>query len=186
MHRARCAHGMLRALLDASFTNEPRMGQRTPSLNAARCEAPLQETPAFCRRTLCAPAVVEYLRDNYLVWGGDIRQRDAFQLSGALRAATYPFLAVLANHNSRVTLLTYMEGHVTPDELVACLANVLDQQGAMLVAARAEVEERVRAPAPRRTAAGTRACTRQWLDSRPCMPPNQPARAQPGAAVVVV
>lgn len=88
--------------------------------------------------------MVEYLRDNYLVWGGDIRQQDAFQLSGALRATSYPFLAVLANHNSRVTLLTYVEGNVTPGELLTCLSNVLDQQGAMLVAARAEVEERVR------------------------------------------
>ena len=107
-----------------------------------------QETPAFCRNTLCAPAVVEYLRENYLVWGGDIRHQDAFQLSGALRATTYPFLAVLANHNSRVTLLTYVEGDVNPGELLTTLSNVLDQQGAMLVAARAEVEERVRAVLP--------------------------------------
>lgn len=62
-----------------------------------------QETPDFCRRTLCAPEVVDYLRENYVVWGGDIRQPDAFQLSGALRASTFPFLAVLANQNSRVT-----------------------------------------------------------------------------------
>jgi hypothetical protein len=38
-----------------------------------------QNTAAFCAQTLCAPAVVEFIDSNLLIWGGDVRHSEAYQ-----------------------------------------------------------------------------------------------------------
>ena len=39
-----------------------------------------QDTDYFCRETLCNPEVVEYVNNNFLCWGGDIRYTDTFRV----------------------------------------------------------------------------------------------------------
>lgn len=62
---------------------------------------PLQDTDAFCRGTLCAPEVADYCNATFLCWGGDLRHSDAFRLSASLRAAAYPYVALLAFSGTR-------------------------------------------------------------------------------------
>jgi hypothetical protein len=44
----------------------------------------LQHTARFCRETLCAEPVVDFVSDNMLVWGGDVRTRTAKQVNSIL------------------------------------------------------------------------------------------------------
>lgn len=50
-----------------------------------------------CRGTLTDPQFLRIIQDNdILVWGGDIRDRDAWSASQKLQATTYPFVAFIA------------------------------------------------------------------------------------------
>jgi FAS-associated factor 2 len=60
-----------------------------------------QDADAFCAGTLAAPAFVDYVNSTFLAWGGDLRGADAFRLSTALRAAAYPYTALLAFSGAR-------------------------------------------------------------------------------------
>ncbi|KAI0354051.1 hypothetical protein OH77DRAFT_1426463 [Trametes cingulata] len=51
----------------------------------------------FKRSTLTDPALVRLIQENdILVWGGDIRDREAWSASQKLQATTYPFVAFIA------------------------------------------------------------------------------------------
>ncbi|KZP27714.1 hypothetical protein FIBSPDRAFT_917855 [Athelia psychrophila] len=51
----------------------------------------------FKRSTLTNPAFVQLLHDNeIIVWGGDVREKDAWSAAQKLQATTYPFVAFLA------------------------------------------------------------------------------------------
>ncbi|THH26650.1 hypothetical protein EUX98_g7538 [Antrodiella citrinella] len=50
----------------------------------------------FKRSTLVDPTFVQLMHDNdFLVWGGDIRDRDAWSAAQKLQATTYPFVAFI-------------------------------------------------------------------------------------------
>lgn len=44
-----------------------------------------EDADKFCRSVLCAPALVEEARAQFVCWGGDVRHSDAFQLAGRLQ-----------------------------------------------------------------------------------------------------
>lgn len=99
-------------------------------------------TPSFCHNTLCSEGVTQFINENFVSWGGDVRSTEGYQMSNSLKAPTYPFCAVVTGStNQRVALLQQMEGPVSPDFLISQLQKVIDEQGAMLVAARVEAEE---------------------------------------------
>ncbi|KAJ7254687.1 hypothetical protein B0H12DRAFT_1183952 [Mycena haematopus] len=55
------------------------------------------DVPEFKRTTLTDPTLVRLLHANdILVWGGDVRDREAYSASLKLQATTYPFVAFLA------------------------------------------------------------------------------------------
>lgn len=60
-----------------------------------------QDTASFCRDTLAAPALVDYVNSTLVSWGGDLRRADAFRLSSSLRAAAFPYCALLAFSGAR-------------------------------------------------------------------------------------
>ena len=124
----------------------------------------------FCAQVLTSPVVVDFLRANFVVWGGDVtRSRDAYGLSQALGVSKYPALAVLTSASiiqnfglqqqhhpglggsgmrqdlgpsSGMALVCMSEGALSGEGLVELLQGVLEDSGPMLVAARAEQEER--------------------------------------------
>ncbi|KAJ7078398.1 hypothetical protein C8R43DRAFT_1083342 [Mycena crocata] len=55
------------------------------------------DVPEFKRTTLTDPTLVRLLHTNdILVWGGDVRDREAYSAALKLQATTYPFVAFLA------------------------------------------------------------------------------------------
>ncbi|KAF9561731.1 hypothetical protein CPC08DRAFT_688673 [Agrocybe pediades] len=55
------------------------------------------DVPEFKRSTLTDPAFVKTLYENdIIVWGGDVRYREAWNAAEKLQATTYPFVAFLA------------------------------------------------------------------------------------------
>jgi FAS-associated factor 2 len=99
-------------------------------------------TPAFCRTTLTSEALVEYVNDNFLIWGGDLAYSEPFRVSFMVGATTFPFLCVLSNADGNVELLERIEGPIGPEELMGRLTNVLENQGPRLIAARSANEQR--------------------------------------------
>ncbi|RPD56562.1 hypothetical protein L226DRAFT_531309 [Lentinus tigrinus ALCF2SS1-7] len=55
------------------------------------------DVPEFKRSTLTDPSLLRVIQENdILVWGGDIRDREAWSASQKLQATTYPFVAFIA------------------------------------------------------------------------------------------
>ncbi|EGN97130.1 hypothetical protein SERLA73DRAFT_110239 [Serpula lacrymans var. lacrymans S7.3] len=106
------------------------------------------DVPEFKRSTLTDPALVKALHDgNFVIWGGDVRDRDAWSAAQKLQATTYPFVAFIAlqprrNHSHTptpsqsvasptLTVLSRHQGRSVPDTAptsAATLLNHLSQQ----------------------------------------------------------
>lgn len=100
-------------------------------------------TPAFCQDTLCSEVVVEFVNQNFVSWGGNVRASEGFKMSNSLKASTYPFCAVvMPATNQRIALLQQIEGPKSPAELLASLQRVVEESGSVLAAARLDEEER--------------------------------------------
>ncbi|VBB88089.1 Conserved hypothetical protein [Yarrowia lipolytica] len=55
------------------------------------------DTPAFYRDILCSAQVVVFLKENHvIVWGGDVRESEAFQVASQLKCTSFPFSALVA------------------------------------------------------------------------------------------
>lgn len=93
------------------------------------------DTPQFCSATLCSPAVVAFLGERFVVWAGDVREKEGFAISNALRASEFPFVGViLANtHNGRPGVIATLPGLRDSSEFVAALVSIADGQGATLL-----------------------------------------------------
>jgi FAS-associated factor 2 len=98
-----------------------------------------QSTDRFCRETMCSVLLNEYLRAaNWLLWGCDVNSAEGYRVSQALRENGYPFMAVAVLRGHRMTVVSRIEGHIQPEDLVAMLRNVVSENEMSLVAARAE------------------------------------------------
>ncbi|KAJ7432072.1 hypothetical protein B0H11DRAFT_2179967 [Mycena galericulata] len=79
------------------------------------------DVPEFKRTTLTDPTLVRLLHaNNILVWGGDVRDREAHSAALKLQATTYPFVAFLAlqprrgSRASSTPTLTVLSRHQGP------------------------------------------------------------------------
>ncbi|XP_077219187.1 plant UBX domain-containing protein 10-like isoform X1 [Tasmannia lanceolata] len=101
-------------------------------------------TAQFCRKTLCSELVVQFLDANFVSWGAIASIGEGWQMTAALRAASFPFCAiiVLSDGNS-IAVLRQVEGPVSPAELVEMLQRTIEEQGfAFRTATTAESEMR--------------------------------------------
>lgn len=103
-----------------------------------------EDTDAFVSGVLCSREVVEYVSQQFVAWGGDVTQPDAFALAGRLNVSTYPAVALLAFSGARTKLVAAVQGAVSGQHLLGALARAVDAQGMLLTAERLEQEERVR------------------------------------------
>lgn len=62
---------------------------------------------------------MEYINDNFLIWGGDLRYAEPFRVSYMVGATTFPFFCVLTNVDGNVELLERIEGNATLSHLNA-------------------------------------------------------------------
>lgn len=64
------------------------------------------DTPGFCERTLCNEMLAAFLNENFVAWGGSVKDSEGFKMSNSLKASRYPFCAVvMAATNQRIALL---------------------------------------------------------------------------------
>jgi len=68
------------------------------------------------------------------------------QLALRLNAQSFPYLGLLVHSGVRTKLIAAVHGAVAKQQLLATLMAAVEEQGAVLVAERAEQEERVRGP----------------------------------------
>ncbi|WCJ18742.1 UBX domain-containing protein [Euphorbia peplus] len=62
------------------------------------------DTPAFCERSLCSEVLSDFVNENFVSWGGSIRE--GFKMSNSLKASRYPFCAVvMPAANQRIALI---------------------------------------------------------------------------------
>lgn len=64
------------------------------------------DTLDFCNRCLCSEDLAQFVNENFVSWGGNIKRAEGFKMSGSLKASRYPFCAVvMAATNQRIALI---------------------------------------------------------------------------------
>jgi FAS-associated factor 2 len=93
-----------------------------------------QDSDRFCRDTLAAREVRDYLDENFSAWAGSIEFAEPYNLSNEhIRPAAYPFLAVLlCKPDNSEACLDRIEGTLSPAALVRRLGDVQAQHAATL------------------------------------------------------
>jgi len=104
-----------------------------------------EDTEAFCSEVLCSPELVQFANAHLISWGGDISTPDAYMVASRLGATTYPYAAILTfTPDNKMALLAAAQGPslLQPGALLGLMTRVVEEQGALLVAQRAEQQER--------------------------------------------
>mmetsp|Transcript_787 Transcript_787/g.4905 ORF Transcript_787/g.4905 Transcript_787/m.4905 type:complete len:333 (-) Transcript_787:1448-2446(-) len=104
-----------------------------------------EDVPTFVENTLADAVFASFVSENFVCWGGDVRTTEANKLSWSLGATAYPFMALLMSHSStRTSVILKQKGICEKETMLDMLVRANEEQGAMLVALRAEEEERMR------------------------------------------
>ncbi|KAL3894930.1 MAG: hypothetical protein SGCHY_004989 [Lobulomycetales sp.] len=79
----------------------------------------------FLKEYLNTPAVASFLQEhNLLLWGGNVSESEAYQVSQTLSVSKYPFLAIIAESRSQMRVQDRVQG--LPKSLASFLSR-LDQ-----------------------------------------------------------
>ncbi|KAI7906588.1 uncharacterized protein BX663DRAFT_427387 [Cokeromyces recurvatus] len=112
------------------------------------------DNDAFCRDTLTNPELIDFFHQHQMiVWGGNVRYTEAFQVSHTLQATTYPFIAIIALQNpsssntsslnvSKMSVVDRIEGLISVPLLLCRFENVMNRVDATLARFRIEREQR--------------------------------------------
>jgi len=120
-----------------------RAGQEFKFLFVYLHSAGHMNTPLFCEQTLCNEAVVSFINENFIAWGGDVHSAEGYQMGNSLKASTFPFCAVIMSSSSmRFGILQQVEGYRSAADLLSMLQKVIEEQSALLIANRQEQETR--------------------------------------------
>ncbi|KAK9449541.1 uncharacterized protein V1518DRAFT_416285 [Limtongia smithiae] len=106
------------------------------------------DTLRFNRDVLCDSSVLRIFKEhNFLVWGGNVRESEAYQVANALSCTRYPFLALIAfspasaSHPASMTIHARLQGLLTPPALAAHINTVLARHEPVLSRVRAQRAE---------------------------------------------
>lgn len=90
------------------------------------------DTNGFIRDTLLAPEVVQLIndsRDNLLVWGGNVQDSEAYQVSNSLKVTKFPFAAVMVHtpnvSSTAMSVVSRIAGPTAPAEFVNRLCTAM-------------------------------------------------------------
>ncbi|KAI8388915.1 uncharacterized protein BYT42DRAFT_544127 [Radiomyces spectabilis] len=119
------------------------------------------DTDEFCRNTVASDELIEYVRqNNVLVWGGNVREAEAFQaltftsppkkVGSTLQATAYPFMAIIglqvpnppSTTAPKMTVMDRLEGLLTPASVIRRFDSVIERYGATLNRLRLERDQR--------------------------------------------
>lgn len=82
--------------------------------------------------------VIEYLDSNVLFWACSVTSAEGYKVSEALRENGYPFVAVIVLKSNRMTVVSRFEGLTRPNLFLNKLRDVISDNDAYLVVARAD------------------------------------------------
>ncbi|XP_058808418.1 FAS-associated factor 2 [Phymastichus coffea] len=101
-----------------------------------------QEIDQWCRNTLGNSELVRFVNTHTLFWACNVKSGEGYKVAEALRAGTYPFLAVIVLKDNKMTIVGRMEGTPSPGELTLRLRTIIDHNEINLIQARLERAER--------------------------------------------
>jgi FAS-associated factor 2 len=102
------------------------------------------ESEVFCAQVLADPTVTAYVNENFVAWGGNVRDGDAYSLSTGLKPTAYPCVAILdsvSGGNGSASLVMSCEGFIDVDGLIGACEEALAGQNGSLNDARARIAE---------------------------------------------
>lgn len=92
------------------------------------------DTNGWVQDTLLSPEVVDFIgspENEILLWGGNVRDSDAYQVSNSLRCDKFPFAALVAHtpnvSTSAMSIISRVSGLTTPSEFVTKLRTAIAQ-----------------------------------------------------------
>jgi FAS-associated factor 2 len=106
--------------------------------------SPLHEdADRFCQEVLMSSEFLALASDQMIVWGGKIWDAEAYGLSTQLKAAAYPFLALLIPQSSRVVqIVERVQGFESAATVVEKLRSAMNVFSAVVSNQRAEQRRR--------------------------------------------
>lgn len=106
------------------------------------------ENTTWVQETLLSGQMKSFLdshRDELLLWGGNVRDAEAYQVSTSLQCTKFPFVALVCQNtdsgSSAMTVTMRAAGPMAAPELVAKLGTAMTTHQAQLAAARAQRAE---------------------------------------------
>lgn len=106
------------------------------------------DTASFVQETLFAPEITDFLNSNaseLLVWGGNVQDSEAYEVSTSLNCSKFPFAALVAhtpqNSSTSMSTIARISGTVSPSAFVAPIRRAMEQQSSILTRARAQRNE---------------------------------------------
>lgn len=103
----------------------------------------ITETVNFCRNTLSNRDVIDYINRNMLFWACDVSSPEGYRVSHSINdSRSYPILVMIALRDNKMTIMGRLEGDCTPEELLARMRRVVNDNDRWLNAARHERLER--------------------------------------------
>lgn len=96
----------------------------------------------FATETMTNPDLVEFLNNSVLFWSCSKNLPEGYKVFNALKAKRCPFLGVIVYKNSRMTLVSKIEGPISAAELMLQLSGLIAEHEHDLVAARHDKEQR--------------------------------------------
>lgn len=106
------------------------------------------DTSSFVRDTLLSPEVTNFIRqnkDNVLLWGGDVQDSEAYQVSTALHCTKFPFAALIVHtpsiSSTSMSVVARLAGVLTAQQYISKIQTAISQNSEALNRARASRAE---------------------------------------------
>lgn len=100
------------------------------------------ESLAFCRDTLSAAPVVEYINRNMILWGCDTATPEGFRVLHTIGSRNCPNIVVICLRNNKMVVVGRSEGNCNADELLRRLRSIVQENDIYLIQTRADRLER--------------------------------------------
>lgn len=90
------------------------------------------------RNILSQPQVITYVNTNFFFWACGIKSGEGNRVAQLYKTSHYPYLAVVVLKDSRMTIVSRMEGFCDANTLIQRLSSVVAEYEINLVQARAD------------------------------------------------
>eukprot|EP01137_Pigoraptor_chileana_P010880 Opistho-2@60994 len=102
-----------------------------------------EDTPKFCRSTLCTEELVRFAdQQNIPFWCGSLDTPEGLRAQEVLNASSFPYMALVVQVGSRCSVVDTFEGPVALDAIITRITRAMDIHGTVLAEARADRAER--------------------------------------------